>query len=63
MYVKCPAANIKSCDTERIWAKACDGLGGPDGGLEAVTSGVSACTDRGTLIGYVIGISMPDAEI
>lgn len=33
------------------------------GGWKAATSGVSACTDRGTLIGYVIGISMPDAEI
>ena len=32
-------------------------------GVEAVTSGLSACTDRGALIGYVIGISMPDAEI
>lgn len=52
-----------------IWAKACDGLGGIGGGRSLLPpysecSHTQAETERGnTLIGYVIGISMPDAEI
>lgn len=62
MYVKCPAANISHVTQKGLGLKPVmvwvDRMG-----VEAVTSRVSACTDRGTLIGYVIGISMPDAEI
>lgn len=48
-----------------IWAKACDGLGGWEGGGVCYLRTVSAHRHKSgdTLIGYVIGISMPDAEI
>lgn len=59
------SCKYQSCDIERIWAKACDGLGGLDGrGVEVVTSRMQTEAQRSdALIGYVIGISMPDAEI
>lgn len=60
-----------------IWAKACDGLGGWDmvgGGGGEVRYLPTVCVQihkdkqrhgegGNSLIGYVIGISMPDAEI
>lgn len=61
----------QSCDSEKpgIWAKACDDLDGSEGGggacyLRTVDTYTNKDREKGnSMIGYVIGISMPDAEI
>lgn len=65
MYVKCPAANISHVTQKGFGLKPVmvrvDWLWG--GGLLPLKGAHTEARRQDALIGYVIGISMPDAEI